>query len=48
MLYQRPEMEILKLGERNIVITSLTGGDNNDYNDQGQMGGDSTSTGGKW
>ena len=48
MLYQKPEMEIVKFNEQDVVITALTGGDNNDFNSQGQEGGDSTSTGGKW
>ena len=47
MLYQKPEMAILKFEERDVVITSLTGGDNNDFNAPGQ-GDDSTSTGNKW
>lgn len=46
MLYQKPEMEIVKFTEQDVVITSLTGGDNNDYNAAGQAGGNSTSTGG--
>ena len=47
MLYEKPRMEILKFKEQDVVITSLTGGDNNDNNSQGQEGGNSTSTGGR-
>ena len=47
MLYQKPWMEILKIDERDVVITSLTGGNGNDFNAPGQ-GDDSTSTDGKW
>ena len=42
MLYQKPIMEILKLGEQDVVITSLNG---SGFNDENQEGGDSTSTG---
>ena len=48
MLYEKPNMEILKFDERDVVITSLTGGDGNDFNAPGQIGGDSTSTADKW
>ena len=48
MLYEKPRMEILKFKEQDVVITSLTGGDNNDFNSQGQEGGNSTSTADKW
>lgn len=43
MLYQKPRMEILRIEERDVVITSLTG---SGYNDEGEIGGDSTSAGG--
>lgn len=43
MLYQKPEMEILNLEVKDVVITSLTG---SGFNDETQEGGDSTSTGG--
>ena len=48
MLSEKPRMEILKFKEQDVVITSLTGGDNNDFNSQGQEGGNSTSTADKW
>ena len=43
MLYQKPEMVILKFEERDVVITSLNG---DGFNEPGK--GDSTSTGDKW
>ena len=46
MKYEIPEMEILLLNYESIVVTSLTGGDD-DVSTEGNVGG-GTSTGGKW
>ena len=43
MLYQKPEMAILKFEEKDVVITSLT---SDGFNEPGK--GDSTNTGDKW
>ena len=48
MLYEKARMTILEFETEDIVKTSLIGGDNNDYQDPENPGGDNTGTGGVW